>query len=286
MRLVLRAAPAGEAPVRPRAGDEMRDVFEPPPAPGAEATGPAIPTAVRFRTADGVEREVTIAEIAAGAIFVETPFDQLQYAEPVDVEFLVESGAPVSFQGIVSVMVRGRGVRIEAASDTPPEVLDVIAAWAAGEPAELSPPREGRPASPTGRGLAGTRVLVIDDDSLVLMALERFLGHLGCVVLSTSDPSRALPILAEQEVDAVLLDWILPQVRGSEMLAQILSAHGSIPVAVISGGLWWQNAERELYDMGAQAVLRKPLDIDEVARWLSTLASARRRAPRPSARAA
>jgi CheY-like chemotaxis protein len=119
--------------------------------------------------------------------------------------------------------------------------------------------------------LSGLRVLVVDDDPLVLSAMRRILIHLGCEVEATQDPPAALELLYKKRVDAVLLDWMLPKIPGQDMLAELRNSYSDVAVAIVSGALWWDGADDYLRSLGAAKVLHKPIEIDDIAGWLGTL---------------
>jgi len=124
----------------------------------------------------------------------------------------------------------------------------------------------GHPAASTA--LAGTRVLVIDDDPGIVRLLERSLKKFGCTVVGTDDPPTGLQLAANQEADVVVMDWVLPAIPGARMLEQLRQVRGDTPIAVISGALWWDEAEQQIRNMGATTVLEKPIDFEKLVDFL------------------
>ena len=62
------------------------------------------------------------------------------------------------------------------------------------------------------------RILVVDDDALILQALTRILQAEGYQVICHGDPVRALQ---ERDFTVVITDFMMPQMNGVELLAQI-----------------------------------------------------------------
>ena len=58
------------------------------------------------------------------------------------------------------------------------------------------------------------RVLVVDDDPKLLKMLQRTLTYEGLSVLTASDGEQALKIKAEQRIDLMVLDWMMPHLDG------------------------------------------------------------------------
>ena len=123
-------------------------------------------------------------------------------------------------------------------------------------------------------GLDGLRVLLIEDDSLVALAVEDMLGELGCVV---SGLATALPDAVEKvqagDFDFALLDVNL---RGEEVfpVARILADAG-IPFAFASG-----YGVAGLPDsFRSRPIVSKPFQLEELSSVLSSaLAKAKPRA--------
>jgi len=115
--------------------------------------------------------------------------------------------------------------------------------------------------------LKGTRVLIIDDDPLVLRMLSRGLRRFGCEVQGCDNPPEALEMLQQADHDVVLLDWVLPVIPGAEMLEK-LRRFSPVPIAVVSGALWWERAADQIRAMGASAVLEKPVDFEQLVAWI------------------
>jgi DNA-binding NtrC family response regulator len=112
-------------------------------------------------------------------------------------------------------------------------------------------------------------VLVVDDEHLIRVWLERHLSDAGYEVSVAADAAAARRSFADGNPDAVILDLKLPDGNGIELLkefteadpevvATILSAHGDIKTAV------------EAVKLGAYHFLEKPLKLEEL---LNTLAN-------------
>lgn len=54
--------------------------------------------------------------------------------------------------------------------------------------------------------LAGTRVLIVEDEMMVAMVLEDLLTELGCIVVKAGRVMKAVRFVASTEIDAAILD--------------------------------------------------------------------------------
>ena len=109
-------------------------------------------------------------------------------------------------------------------------------------------------------------ILVIEDDefmaSLIRFMLERQHMRVTCV----ADGQEALLILTETpSFDAVLLDWLMPQVSGFEVLVQLKQSHAwkAIPVMMLSAVDDGQQIARA-FQAGASDYVTKPFNPQEL----------------------
>jgi CheY-like chemotaxis protein len=116
-------------------------------------------------------------------------------------------------------------------------------------------------------------ILVVDDDTGLREALVCELEARGHKVRSAADGAEGLACLRAELPMVVVTDLEMPVMNGRKML-QLLRSEPlgpDVPVIVLSGfGFEW---EAEL--MGAQAFLRKPVQVDHLEETMSrVLASA------------
>src|SRR5262245_49896406 len=76
-------------------------------------------------------------------------------------------------------------------------------------------------------------VLIVDDEVEILGILRDYLEAAGFAALSASDGTRALALLAEQPVDCVLLDIMLPGASGFDVCRQ-LRGRSDVPVLFLT----------------------------------------------------
>ncbi|MGZ8694464.1 MAG: response regulator [Gaiellaceae bacterium] len=118
-----------------------------------------------------------------------------------------------------------------------------------------------RSASP-GRGKA-TRpsILIVDDDDRLREFVRVNLEMEGYAVREAASVEQGLAALEEEPPDLILLDVMMPQVDGWEMLRRVQERHGvgAIPVVMFSGKVDEQTlADAE--SRGAQAFIGKPFN--------------------------
>jgi CheY-like chemotaxis protein len=80
------------------------------------------------------------------------------------------------------------------------------------------------------------RILVVDDELLVVKAVRYFLTKRGCEVLSSPKPAEGLKKALEERPDLILLDVIMPGMNGYEFLSRLRADArvSHIPVILLS----------------------------------------------------
>jgi len=77
-------------------------------------------------------------------------------------------------------------------------------------------------------------VLVVDDEPRVRKMFSRFLLKAGYDVLEADRGKKALELLAQNEIDVVLLDILMPGMSGDECLAKINKDFKNVPVVMVT----------------------------------------------------
>jgi two-component system response regulator AtoC len=128
-------------------------------------------------------------------------------------------------------------------------------------------------------------VLVIEDDDAARTALAGFLGSAGYRVREAASGAEAFAALAGGAADAVLLDLIMPEPDGFEVLRRLRERDPRLPVIVLSALCDAEDVVRAM-KLGATDYLPKPFDPAELDLVLRrALAGSARRVPEAPARA-
>ena len=104
------------------------------------------------------------------------------------------------------------------------------------------------------------RILLADDDREVRLGIADLLDQLGLAVEEAETGLEALEVVRQRRIHAALLDLHMPTCTGLEALPRIHQEMEGLPCIVYSGNLS-EALERSLFDAGACAVLRKPVDV-------------------------
>jgi len=110
--------------------------------------------------------------------------------------------------------------------------------------------------------VADERILVVDDEPGVRVALENILGDEGFQVVSADSGEEGLRVFDEQPFDAVLLDVWLPGIDGLETLQKLRERRDDAEVVMISGHGTIETAVRAT-KLGAFDFVEKPLSLEK-----------------------
>lgn len=109
--------------------------------------------------------------------------------------------------------------------------------------------------------LALGRVLVLDDEMLVLNVIESVLHNRGYDVWITNDSDQALEILRAHEADILILDLVMPGKSGIEFYRELKQEKIVIPTIVLTAS---DNKEDHVLALreGIDDFLKKPFEAD------------------------
>jgi PAS domain S-box-containing protein len=113
--------------------------------------------------------------------------------------------------------------------------------------------------------LVGMTILLVEDHAATRESTAQILRGEGASVSEACDGAGALRLLQEQPIDALLLDMMLPDMDGRDVLKFL---HGQRPerlkgVLVLTGDLTPERLE-QVKQLGADALIGKPIDIPQL----------------------
>ena len=143
-----------------------------------------------------------------------------------------------------------------------------------GKPAQQPAPLP----APTGNG---ETILIVDDEESLVQLAEEVLAGLGYEPVGCVGATQALKVFqaAPDRFDAVVSDAIMPDMPGTELLAQIRRVRPDIPAILVSG-YGGPDLQAQAAGAGVHMILAKPLRAAELGESLAAVLAGRgRRAP-------
>lgn len=109
------------------------------------------------------------------------------------------------------------------------------------------------------------KILIAEDEPLMLMAIEARLKGDGYQVTSTKDGREALKSIENNLPDLIITDILMPYTSGLELIGIVKSnSTHNIPIIVLSG-LGEEDTVLEAFQLGADDFLTKPFNPTELS---------------------
>ena len=103
-----------------------------------------------------------------------------------------------------------------------------------------------------------TRILIVDEDTDVLRLLRVKLQAAGYQINQARDGKEALDLVGKDKPDLVLMELLLPDIKGLELISQIKNNINPAPLVVILTSEDSDNAIVGAFSAGAVDYLTKP----------------------------
>jgi CheY-like chemotaxis protein len=104
-------------------------------------------------------------------------------------------------------------------------------------------------------------VLLVDDEPMLLDMLREFFEHIASQVFCAGDGVQALQVLARHRINLVITDIRMPAMDGITLLKRIKAGGLYTPSLIFITGFADIDA-RDAYNLGAEALLEKPIEWD------------------------
>ena len=107
------------------------------------------------------------------------------------------------------------------------------------------------------------RILLIEDDPATSKSIELMLGHANFNVYTTDLGEEGINLAKLYDYDLILLDLVLPDINGHDVLRQLRVARIDTPILILSGETDTENKMRG-FGSGADDYLTKPFHREEL----------------------
>lgn len=108
------------------------------------------------------------------------------------------------------------------------------------------------------------KILVAEDESIMLKTIEMRLKKDGHTVIATANGRDALEEIEKQQPDLVITDIMMPYSSGLEIVGKVKSGEKKIPVIVLSS-MGQENVVLEAFALGADDFITKPFSPSELS---------------------
>ena len=108
------------------------------------------------------------------------------------------------------------------------------------------------------------KILIAEDEITNSILLKRLLTKAGYSVVAAHNGIDALKYLDNEQFDAVLTDWMMPQMDGIELIRRIRLNVAPVPLVIMITALVSEGARQYALESGADDYIAKPIDVDEL----------------------
>lgn len=117
--------------------------------------------------------------------------------------------------------------------------------------------------------LKGKRVLVVDDEELIREMIKDEIRFREGEVFEAENGKLGLEIVKNNPIDIVISDIRMPNGDGIQLLKAVKGLDIKMPIVLLVTGYADINTE-DAHELGAQALLQKPIDFDQLERELAS----------------
>ena len=112
--------------------------------------------------------------------------------------------------------------------------------------------------------MTGILILIVDDEPPIAELVAEVVTDMGCTPLVAADGRQALALAREHHPAVLVTDLMMPHLTGAELITVLNAESGARIPAILMTAAGPQAARAA----GADAVLPKPFDLDELERLL------------------
>jgi DNA-binding NtrC family response regulator len=123
----------------------------------------------------------------------------------------------------------------------------------------------------TSEPLENVEILVVDDDEDIRWLFSYILSKAGYRVESVCDSKGALEQIGAKAYDIVILDYILPEIKGSQLAVEILKKRSDVKIIFITGYPDFSDELMKTPSLEIHTVLYKPITGENLLKAIKTL---------------
>lgn len=123
---------------------------------------------------------------------------------------------------------------------------------------------------------SGPRILVVDDDRAIRALVKILAARRGFVIDTATDGRDAWSLIGENVYDAVLLDLMMPNMNGFDLVDRLRRERPSLVPRIVIMTAFSRGGKMPVVE-GVHSILRKPFDIGELLEHINDAARERAR---------
>ena len=107
--------------------------------------------------------------------------------------------------------------------------------------------------------------MIVDDEDMVLQSIKSILElETDYTILTFLSPNEAIEYVAQDEIDIVISDYLMPEMDGISFLARVRELRPEVPRIILTGYADKENAIKAINEVGLFQYIEKPWDNDNL----------------------
>ena len=116
------------------------------------------------------------------------------------------------------------------------------------------------------------KILVCDDSTFTRNRVINMISKNNLEILEAGNGREALDSIEKNNPDLVILDLLMPEITGQEVLKQLKQSGNSTPVIVLSADIQ-EMTQKQCLELGAKHFLNKPPNEEQLNEVISSIIS-------------
>lgn len=108
------------------------------------------------------------------------------------------------------------------------------------------------------------KILVAEDEISNQLLVKRTLTKAGYTTVVVTNGIEVLQILEREQFDAIITDWMMPEMDGIELIRNIRKKYKEPPFILMMTSLASESARRHALEVGADDFIAKPVNLNEL----------------------
>jgi two-component system cell cycle response regulator len=108
------------------------------------------------------------------------------------------------------------------------------------------------------------KILVVDDDNMMLLAMSKKLKEKSYEVSCTNDAVEALKIMSDEKIDLVISDVIMPCISGLTFVTMLKNFYFSKVPLILMSSYSHDGLLLKAHSLGVSHFISKPIDYDNL----------------------
>src|ERR1700722_13606766 len=108
------------------------------------------------------------------------------------------------------------------------------------------------------------KILIVDDEEMTVLALAKKLREKNHDVITSLDGVEALKLIADEKIDLVISDIMMPCISGFTLLTMLKNFYFSKTPLILMSSYSEKSFADKSHSLGAHTFISKPIDYEEL----------------------